>query len=344
MVWAIEYFKYYLFGKKFTVLTDRGALLSVLKSYGSNKSYNSRLTRWIDRLLLFDFKIERISGTRMGLVDYISRQPNQKAKSITQYDDEFIIATISRIRDAITILFSHSNKIPFQKQHNTSNCQLQVNKTRVHSCNVAKSSAHTPNASNNSLTTTTKVNNYNPKFISSFNCHANHLLKINAATASKIQSQNSKFNSATNLDKKVNHIAMSANESSQINPSASPQTPRVTFRTQLTPKSNTSTSINNTQTSSSPENRDIEFSQEIFENDLNQLFSKSFLAVLTSKDTVLKESGDCVMQDDEAGCKEVSTYIHSFWKDLHVKSGCLCVDERVAIPNSIKDAVTSRFI
>ena len=45
------------------------------------------------------------------------------------------------------------------------------------------------------------------------------------------------------------------------------------------------------------------------------------------------------MQDDEARCKEVSHYIHSFWNDLHVKSGCLCVDERVAIPNSIKDAV-----
>ena len=37
--------------------------------------------------------------------------------------------------------------------------------------------------------------------------------------------------------------------------------------------------------------------------------------------------------------KEVIPYFHSFWKDLHVKSGCLCVDERVAIPNSIKAAV-----
>ena len=88
LVWAIEYFKYYLFGKNFTVLTDHRALLSVLKSHRSNKSYNSRLTRWIDRLLPFNFNIEHIPGTRMGLVDYISRQPNQKAKSITQYDEE----------------------------------------------------------------------------------------------------------------------------------------------------------------------------------------------------------------------------------------------------------------
>ena len=110
VVWAIEYFKYYLFEKNFTVLTDHRALLSVLKSHRSNKSYNSRLTRWIDRLLPFNFNIEHIPGTRMGLVDYISRQPNQRAKSITQNDEEFMVATISRIRDAITSFFRHQIK------------------------------------------------------------------------------------------------------------------------------------------------------------------------------------------------------------------------------------------
>ena len=290
VVWAIKHFEYYLFGKNFTVLTDHRALLSVLKSHRSNKSYNSRLTRWIDRLLPFDSNIEHIPGTRMGLVDYISRQPNQKAESITQYDKELIVATTSRIRDGNYNLFSHSNKIPFQKQHNTSKCKLQVNKTRVHSCKFAISSAHTPNASNNSLTTTTKVNNYNPKFISNFNCHANHLLKINSAPAPQIQSQNLKLNSATNSDIKVNHITMSANESSQINPPSIANSPR-TFRPQSAPNTNTSTSVNNTRTSPSPDNRDIERSREdIFKNNLNQLFTKSFLAVLTIKDAVLKEN------------------------------------------------------
>ena len=146
VVWAIEYFKYYLFGKNFTVLTDHRALLSVLKSHRSNKSYNSRLTRWIDRLLRFDFNIEHIPGTRMGLFDYISRQPNQKAKSITQYDEEFMVATVSRIRDAITSFFCHSNKIPSHKRHITNTYQLQVNKTRVHYCKLAKSSTHISNA------------------------------------------------------------------------------------------------------------------------------------------------------------------------------------------------------
>ena len=321
-------------------MTDHRALLSVLKSHRSNKSYNSRLTRWIDRLLPFDFNIEHIPGTRMGLVDYVSRQPNQKAKSITQYDEEFIVATISRIRDAVTSLFIQSNNIPFHKRHSTSIYKLQVNKTLVHSCKLAKSSTHNSNASKNSSITRAQVNNYNSNFISSFNCHANHLIKTNTALASQIQSQNFNCSSTANTEQKV-HITMSANESSQNNTAASPQTPRVTFRTHSTPITNTSASNNNnTQASSSPKICDIEPSrEEIFEKNLNQLFTKSFLAVLTSKGAMLKEIRDCVIQNDGARCKEVSPFVYSFWKDLHVKSGCLCVDERVAIPNSIKEAV-----
>ena len=57
VVWSVEYFKYYLFGKSFKIITDHRALLSIMKEHRSNKSYNSRLTRWIDRLLPFDFKL-----------------------------------------------------------------------------------------------------------------------------------------------------------------------------------------------------------------------------------------------------------------------------------------------
>ena len=44
------------------------------------KSYNSRLTRWIDRLLPIQFDIEQLPGAKMELVDYISRHLSQKAK------------------------------------------------------------------------------------------------------------------------------------------------------------------------------------------------------------------------------------------------------------------------
>ena len=78
--------------------------------------------------------------------------------------------------------------------------------------------------------------------------------------------------------------------------------------------------------------------EEVFENNLTQLFTKGFLAVLTSKDAVLKEVRDCVLQNNPQWCKEVNPYLFSYWRDLHVRSGCVCVDERVAIPHSIQDA------
>ena len=108
-------------------------------------------------------------------------------------------------------------------------------------------------------------------------------------------------------DIKNNHITMSAHESPQLNPSTSPQTPRVTFQILSTPNINTST--NTTQSSSSSENRNIELSwEEVFKNNLSLLFTKSFLAVLTSEDAVLMKIRDCVLQDNEARCKEVPIF------------------------------------
>ena len=88
-----------------------------MKEHRSNKSYNSRLTRWIDRLLPFDFNIEHISGAKMGLVDYISRQPNQEAKVTNKYDEEFAVATITRFHDAIAAIYVNTTQQNCQSQH-----------------------------------------------------------------------------------------------------------------------------------------------------------------------------------------------------------------------------------
>ena len=50
--------KNYLYGKPFTVITDHRALLSIMREKKTKKSYNSRLTHWVDRLLPFDFSID----------------------------------------------------------------------------------------------------------------------------------------------------------------------------------------------------------------------------------------------------------------------------------------------
>ena len=100
-----------MYGKEFTVITDHRALLSNLKEHGSNKSYNSGLSRWVDRLLPYQFSIEHLPGAKMGLVDYISRNPYQPAKSVSKYDEEFLVETLSSI---------HSDAQLLQRKHNLS--------------------------------------------------------------------------------------------------------------------------------------------------------------------------------------------------------------------------------
>ena len=58
---------------------------------------------------------------------------------------------------------------------------------------------------------------------------------------------------------------------------------------------------------------------------LTQLIKYSFLAVIIIKDAILMEIKDCVLQDDDNQFREVNPNSHSFWKDIHVKLGCLVV-------------------
>ena len=88
-----------------------------MKEHLPNKSYNSRLTRWVDRLLPFVFNIKHIPGAKMGLVDNISRQPNQEAKVTNKYDEEFAVATVTRIREPIAAIYVNTTQQNCQSQH-----------------------------------------------------------------------------------------------------------------------------------------------------------------------------------------------------------------------------------
>ena len=114
VVWSIGHFKCYLYGKLFTVITDHRALLSIMRENRANKSYNSRLTLWVDRLLPFDFTIDHLPGSKMGLVDYISRNPQQIAVNISAYDEQFIVAILDVIkRSAKRFLVNAANYVDF---------------------------------------------------------------------------------------------------------------------------------------------------------------------------------------------------------------------------------------
>ena len=256
----------------------------------------------------------------MGLVDYISRQTNQEAKVTNKYDEEFAVATITRIRDAIAAIYVNSTP---------QNCQSQHFNSVTHT--------HSTRASHPRLT------NYS-NLLSALNRNTTQLLLENSASAAPFQfSSNNNSNSTqiythSEIPTNASHIhTISTHTMNSLtsNPQTSPTHSRVTF--QSTPNSAVNTTKSSNEVQNSPK---LDLSkEEVFENNLTQLFTKGVLAVLTSKDAVLKKVRDCILQNDPQRCKEVNPYMFSYWIDLHVRSGCVCVDERVAIPHTIQDAV-----
>ena len=106
VVWAVDRFKHYLLGKEFVIATDHKALTSALGEHRSNKTYQSRLTRWVDRLLLYQFKVIHIHGKDMGIVDYLSREPNGKPWPESDIDEKFVVTSIEDFHKALDCLSS----------------------------------------------------------------------------------------------------------------------------------------------------------------------------------------------------------------------------------------------
>ena len=71
----------------------------------------------------------------------------------------------------------------------------------------------------------------------------------------------------------------------------------------------------------------------------DKVFNKGLIASLTSKDAVLNEVRDCIIRSDEEHLKALNPYLLSYWRDLHLSIGCVCMDKKVAIPNTLKDAL-----
>ena len=112
--------------------------------------------------------------------------------------------------------------------------------------------------------------------------------------------------------------------------------PLVSFTTNTvhnTPRQSPSTSNISTRLTDRPQVRS-------FDKVVGKVFNKNPIATLTSKDAVLKEVRDRIIRSEEERLKQLNPYILSYWRDLHVSSGCVRMDEKVAILNALKQALT----
>ena len=97
-MWALDHFKNYLLGEQFSILTDHKAYIGALKDDRYTKTAHSRLTRWADKLLPFDFTVEHLPGKDIGFVDYLSRHPSGEPAPVSLDDEKFVTASVNQIR------------------------------------------------------------------------------------------------------------------------------------------------------------------------------------------------------------------------------------------------------
>ena len=142
-----------------------------------------------------------------------------------------------------------------------------------------------------------------------------------------------KFNSVLMMSSSVEETLMQVKQSTpskvRFADEAGPSTAPAVQATPSTPNTDTKT-VTSTSTD--------DLYTDAFNFAISNFFSGTLMASITTKDAILKEIRDCILTENEDRCKQISPYIHSFWKDLHVNNGCVCIDERITIPNSIKDA------
>ena len=98
IVWAVEYFINYVYGVPFKILSDHKALMTVLRPIRGNKTFSSKLTRWVDRLLPFKFEVVHVPGRTLGMADYLSRHPTElhgaTIKAETLWNEWFTVNSV----------------------------------------------------------------------------------------------------------------------------------------------------------------------------------------------------------------------------------------------------------
>ena len=102
VVWGLEHFCLYVYGKPIELLTDHQALEPLIKRKRSNKTYSARLTKWLDRFAHFDINLKHYAGKHLKLTDFLSRNPISKPEPIENYDEEYVINCVITLLEFIT--------------------------------------------------------------------------------------------------------------------------------------------------------------------------------------------------------------------------------------------------
>ena len=351
VVWGAEYFRNYVLGRKFLIVTDHKALVSLLNGNNKkNKTMFSRLTRWLDSLISVDFQVERKSGAKIGLADYLSRHPSLDAKPVSTYDSMFTVAKISRIGSALGV-----EKEAFSK------CRLEfppvTNNRRV--CNISnrKPPVEGEQSCGGNWTNHRATNCFSGRSIKFSGNLVGNIIEADFGylNSSNTNIQNSKSNSI--MERKIRKLLerhpsiSSSDEIEEIDQDIQAATTEV-----RSIKTNTIISFSSVYPGESypPVNPETRVMSCIPRNckvaskqtTLPELFSLRFIESQYSSDPQLEaiiKMVKCKYLQLHSKVAAMSKYYAQYTQDFHVRDGCLWMDERLVIPNTLQAAINNRL-
>ena len=97
VVWGLEKFCFYLYGKLVHLHTDHQALEPLNKRIRAYQQYSARLMRWLNRLAHFDIAIKHTAGKNSALTDYLSTHPTEEATTEGNHDEEYVFNILSKL-------------------------------------------------------------------------------------------------------------------------------------------------------------------------------------------------------------------------------------------------------
>ena len=71
VLWAVDHFRPYVWGRRLTLITDCSALTTLFKRHG----LSTKVHKWALRLIEYDMDLQRRTSTRHQLLDILSRLP-----------------------------------------------------------------------------------------------------------------------------------------------------------------------------------------------------------------------------------------------------------------------------
>lgn len=120
LVWALNYFRPYLHGLKFQVVTDHKALCWLRE----RRDMNGRLARWALAIQEHDFEIVHCSGKQNVIADFLSRNPLKEDD-----EEETTVAPRTQVEDGLHLYSIEATQVTMAQQTDEF-CQRQERELR----------------------------------------------------------------------------------------------------------------------------------------------------------------------------------------------------------------------